>query len=132
MSIVESAESNAAFVFEVIVEMSGSEDGQSAPFEVGRPSTRIRRNYSVANHTLVSQEEFLVLTSETFTTPSKPAQMEILWMGRREWMELGVEEECSVSDTGQGIITRRVDCDRNSESVSGERSDALDLSHPPR
>ncbi|KAK2947245.1 hypothetical protein BLNAU_17806 [Blattamonas nauphoetae] len=58
MSIVESAESNAAFVFEVIVEMSGSEDGQSAPFEVGRPSTlAFGRNYSVANHTLVSQED---------------------------------------------------------------------------
>ncbi|KAK2950787.1 hypothetical protein BLNAU_11817 [Blattamonas nauphoetae] len=83
MSIVESAESNAAFVFEVIVEMSGSEDGQSAPFEVGRPSTlAFGRNYSVANHTLVSQEEFLVLTSETFTTPSKPAQMEIFVDGK--------------------------------------------------
>ncbi|KAK2954880.1 hypothetical protein BLNAU_10210 [Blattamonas nauphoetae] len=83
MSIVESVESNAVSVFEVIVEMSGSEDGQSAPFEVGRPSTlAFGKNYSVASLTLVSQEEFVVLTSETFTTPPKPPQMEILVDGK--------------------------------------------------
>ncbi|KAK2961857.1 hypothetical protein BLNAU_3294 [Blattamonas nauphoetae] len=85
MSIVESVESNAVFVFEVIVEMSGSEDGQSVPFEVGRPSTlAFGKNYSVASLTLVSQEEFVVLTSQTFTTPSKPAQMEMFVDGKTE------------------------------------------------
>ncbi|KAK2941572.1 hypothetical protein BLNAU_23518 [Blattamonas nauphoetae] len=57
MSIVESAESNAAFVFEVIVEMSGSEDGQSAPFEVGRPSTRIREELTPSPTTLSSRRK---------------------------------------------------------------------------
>ncbi|KAK2949261.1 hypothetical protein BLNAU_15864 [Blattamonas nauphoetae] len=83
MSIVESVESNTVSVFEVIVEMSGSEDGQSAPFEVGRPSTlAFGKTYSVASLTLVSQEEFVVLTSETFTTPPKPAQMEMFVDGK--------------------------------------------------
>ncbi|KAK2959078.1 hypothetical protein BLNAU_5873 [Blattamonas nauphoetae] len=86
MAIVESVdyvESNAAFMFEVIVEMSGSEEGLSTRFELGLPSTlEFGKNYSVSSLTLATQEEFVVLTSQKFTTPHKPAQMEIFVDGK--------------------------------------------------